>query len=93
MYHLRPATKKPPLSYLNPQAESSSNKKEDVHVSLKFLIESLMHLRRRLWSNTVGMEKPNGDHSMQVLLKFRGGGYQIEEAEVSESDECKWCTT
>jgi hypothetical protein len=41
------------------------------------------------------MEKPNGAYLMQVLLKLwalRGGSW-IEEAEVSESDEGKWCTT
>jgi hypothetical protein len=73
------------LSYLNPQAESTSNIRDDVPVSLKFMIEYLMHLLRRLWSNISGMEKANGDPSMQVLLKSREGS-RIEEAEVSESD-------
>jgi hypothetical protein len=38
------------------------------------------------------MEKPNGAHSMQVLLKLWAlrGGSRIEESEVSEG---KWCTT
>jgi hypothetical protein len=82
MYHLQPDRKKTPLSDLNPQAESTSDRREAVHVSLKFLIEILMHLCRRLWSNISGMEKPNGAYSMQVLLKLRalrGGGLGLKK--------------
>jgi hypothetical protein len=82
MYHLWPARKKTPLSYQNPQAESTSNRREAAPVSLKFLIEYLMHLRRRLWSNISGIEKPNEDPSMQVLLKLwalRGGVLRLKK--------------
>jgi hypothetical protein len=40
------------------------------------------------------MEKPNGAHSMQVLLKLWAlrGGLGLKKLK-SESNEVKWCTT